>query len=111
MRKSTSTTKSAHPKVAEWIRYIDDHPDQIRPVHFFFYAEEEADVYRLAHELQSLDFKIIQVMRSQNERWLCLAEMDLVPDPPVMDLCTDLLHKVAQDHQVEYDGWETRVDL
>ncbi len=111
MNKSIFTTEPAHPRVAEWVRYLDEHPDQIRPVHFFFYANEEGDAYRLAHELQNLDFRIVQVMESQNRRWLCLAEMNLVPDPPVMDLCTDLLHKVARDHSVEYDGWETRIDL
>ena len=111
MSKSTSITKQAHYRIAEWVRYLDEHPDQIRPVHFFFYADEEGDCYRLAHELQSLDFKIVQVMQSLDARWLCLAEMALVPDPPVMDLCTDLLQKVADDHDVVYDGWETRIDL
>jgi hypothetical protein len=111
VRKSTSTTLKAHSKVAEWIQYIDERPDEIRPVHFFFYADEEGDCYRIAHELKNLDFKIIQVMKSLNKQWLCLAEMDLVPDPPVMDLCTELLHKVAENHNVVYDGWETRIDL
>lgn len=111
MRKSISALKEEYPRVAEWIQYIDERPDEIRPVHFFFYADEEADAYRLAHELQSLDFKIVQVMESFSTQWLCLVEMDLVPDPPVMDLCTELLDKVARDHGVVYDGWETRLDL
>ena len=101
----------ANRELFDFVKHLDAAPENARPVHFYFYSEEEADLYRLADELLRLDFKIVEVSQSTGDQWLCLAEMELVPEPEIMDRCTELLFDLAERYETLYDGWETRIDL
>lgn len=103
--------KQANREIFGFVKHLDADPDNSRPVHFYFYSHEEADAYRLADELKQLDFRILQVSESSERQWLCLAEMALVPEPEVMDRCTQLMLDLADRYDSLYDGWETRIDL
>lgn len=107
------TYKKINREIFGFVRHLDVDPENLRPVHFFFYSDEEADAYRLAEELKQLDFKILEVTNcsSDMDQWLCLAEMLLVPEPGVMDRCTRLLLDLAERYDSLYDGWETRIDI
>lgn len=103
--------KNTNREIFGFIKHLDADPDKTRPVQFFFYCEEEGDVYRLADELQQLNFRIVEVTQSMDSQWFCLGEMNLVPEPQVMDRCTQLLVDLAERYDALYDGWETRIDL
>jgi len=103
--------RKANRELFGFVRHLDADPANSRPVQFFFYSEEEGDIYRLAEELLQLDFRILEVTESADRHWLCMAEMNLVPEPRVMDRCTQLLLDLAERYEVLYDGWETRIDL
>lgn len=103
--------KHANRRIFDFIQFLDDNPGIARPVHFYFYTLEEADAYRLAEELKQLDFEVLQVSRSLNNQWLCLAGMELQPAPLIMDRCTEVMLKLADRYNAVYDGWETLIDL
>lgn len=103
--------KEANREIFDFVKHLDARPDNSRPVHFFFYSGEEADAYRLAEELKQQEFKILKVSESSENQWLCLAELALVPEPEIMDRCTQLLQDLADRYDSIYDGWETRIDL
>lgn len=109
MSYETSIYKKANREIFEFIRNLDGDSTKTRPVHFFFYTMEESDAYRLAGELQNLDFGILEVSNTMNSQWLCLAEMDLCPEPKIMDRCVKLLLNLADRYDAIYDGWEVRI--
>lgn len=107
--------KHINRRIYDFIRRLDTDPEHKRPVHFYFYAEEESDIYRLAEELKQMEFKILEVSDvgagDEPHSWLCVAEMHLIPEPSIMDRCADLLIDLAERYDSMCDGWETRIDL
>lgn len=102
----------AQSQLLEWIEQLEEGSEESLFIHFFFYAVEEADAYRLAAELQDLNFEVEVSHQSElGEQWLCLAGMDLPPDSITFNRCTKLFLELADRYDAQYDGWETRLDL
>lgn len=102
----------ANSETLDILKEYDEKPERTRFMQFFFYALEEADIYRLAAELKSLNFQVdVSHEVGLGGQWLCLAGMELVPNSQTINRCTTLFLELADRYDATYDGWETRLDL
>jgi hypothetical protein len=106
-----SNHATANQKVLEMIRQIDPKPDQARPVTFWFYSKNEANICRLACLLQSSGYNIVTCERSVNGEFLCIAGTRMKPDnEEISRRCIDL-NVLAGKMQVTFDGWEMEMNI
>jgi regulator of RNase E activity RraB len=103
--------KKMNREILEFIRHMDVDPGKERPVTFWFYAEKEENIYRLASRLQENGYRIECCEYTEiSGNYLCIAETSIATSASLMDkLCVDM-ELLAGRFGVTFDGWETRID-
>lgn len=107
--------KSIYPKVNnrifEIIDSLDPDPGEARPVTFWFYSDLEKKIYRLACQLQHAGYNIVTCEKVINGDFLCIAEIQMVPEnDEITRLCVEM-HLLADRMDVRFDGWETEMKI
>ena len=103
-----SIIQKMNREIFGFIHHLDFEPKRARPVTFWFYSDNELNIYRLAAHLQSNGYTIICCEYSEAYgNYLCIAEKQLSPQADhLTKLCIDM-QIVAERFGVEFDGWET----
>lgn len=104
-------TTDENEKIFKIINYLDPDPESARPVSFWFYSDREERIYRLAAHFQSNGYRIRHCGQSILGRFLCIAEKTMIPEIELLSrLCIDM-QIVAERWDVEFDGWETPIQI
>lgn len=99
----------ANKRIFSFINQLDPDPGKKRPVTFWFYSDSEEKIYRLAGRLQHAGYTIVNCAPSLNDKFLCIAELRMIPDNDRINrLCIDM-HLLAEKMDVTFDGWETEM--
>lgn len=99
-------------EIMVFIKHMDAEPDAKRPTTFWFYSNSEDRIYRLAQHLQEKGLKIEYCGPSaSNNKQLLIAEKWMTPTEEMMNNFWTYFNELADRFGVEYDGWETRIDL
>lgn len=93
-------------------KHMDAKPDAERPTTFWFYANSEENIYRLANHLQERGLKIEHCGPAvSTDELLLIAEKWMAPTEETTNNLWTYFNELSERFEVEYDGWETRIDL
>ena len=106
-----SIIKKMNSEILGFIHHMDCEPEKPRPVTFWFYSDNEQNIYKLAAHLKENNYNILCCEKSINGQFLCIAEqVMLATEERLYRLWVDM-QILAEKMDVTYDGWETRIDL
>lgn len=96
-------------KVVELMKTMGSDVSKSRPVWFYFYFPDEDRAQTFARRLKGMQFKVETGPAATGDKWLCLAERNMVPDVDILEGLRKLLLPLANNLGGEYDGWETEM--
>lgn len=76
------------------------------PVIFWFYSDEEGNIYRLAHELMQKKYQVMVSHCTYDNTWLCIAETMLTPRERSSEGIINKMNQLAVTFNVMFDGME-----
>ena len=96
-------------EIMNFIEQLDAEPNAKRPITFWFFSQQEENIYRLAHHLQDLNMKIEYCGHAFGEtyEYLLIAEKWMRPSYEAMNNLWTYFTDIAERFDVTYDGWET----
>jgi hypothetical protein len=107
-----SPQKQASDAVIELLQSYDKEPFKERPVTFWFYSDEELNLYRLAHRLQRDGYEIQYCGHAAaSDDWLLIAEKTISPRPEIIEGLCHHFEELAKQMEVTFDGWETILEM
>ncbi len=99
-------------EIRGFIKHMDAEPDAKRPTTFWFYSDSEDRIYRLSQHLQGKGLKIEYCGPSaSNDKQLLIAEKWMYPAEESTNNLWTYFNELAERFGVEFDGWETRLDI
>ncbi|MDZ7720664.1 MAG: ribonuclease E inhibitor RraB [Balneolaceae bacterium] len=108
----TSPKKQASNGAVDILQNLDADLNKKRPVTFWFYSDFEENLYRTAHQLQKDGYEIVHCDRSDiSNDWLLIAEKEISPSPENIERLFYHFEDLAQQMEVTFDGWETRIEM
>jgi hypothetical protein len=103
--------RKMNEEIFGFINHMDCNPEKPRPVTFWFYSDNEQQIYELAAHMKQNNYTILTCEKSFNGQYLCIAErVFCATEERLNRLCVDM-QVLAEKMGVTYDGWETRIDL
>lgn len=107
-----SPKKQANDSALDILQHLDTDLHKKRPVTFWFYSDFESNLYKTAHRLQEDGYEILYCDRSDiSNNWLLIAEKEISPGPDNIERLFYHFEDLAQQMGVQFDGWETRIEM
>ncbi len=92
-----------------WSQY-EHHPNQPRPISFWFYFPHKKGAELAKGVLEKDGFDVdISPAASSNNQWLCLAYKTMVPEYAELSDLRNWLENIAEELRGNYDGWEIEI--
>lgn len=91
--------------IFELMQGLDSDSGTLQAVTFWFYAEEEGDIYRLAHRLTVKKYNVWISYCDYDDTWQCIGEKMPAPQAKQLNRVNEAMADLAEKFGVQYEGW------
>lgn len=95
--------------VVDNLRRVGVDIEHTREIEFFFYFSTQEDAAKAAIVLIEWSFEVQIAPSLGDEKWLCLATIQMMPDVAALVRLREQFNSLADQLGGEYDGWGTGV--
>ena len=107
--QSRDNATRADQAVVDNLRMLGADIEQPREIEFFLYFPTEDDAGKAASLLAERGFKVQITPSHGEEKWLCFATIQMMPDVAALMRLRKQFNSLADQLGGEYDGWGTGV--